>query len=532
MQNQSDIWTIREQLCLACSVLRLGEKNWINISRTLKYIFDKSSVLSNEWFSQKLCAQQYAYLLENMQVPRRKKRESDETNSEFITRRLTEDRLFELTEALSTGREEFEYLKNEIDILKKKSVSNEQLNKMWKSIKEEIQNFNDIKIDYFLLPVEERSVYDQKNRNSLEADTIDSECIKNKINKHNKIDNESCLLTNPLKSIGTSDSQKSEDCSSSNDSISNKIIELSIPMRQSSSVIHPLLTSRDNFSSDSAPISLISEKPFSNLEKKGQSLVNNSNNFSIDEPKIVEESMSRNSSLSTLQVNTFPFLKHHLEHDVSSIQEDETNNIVGRVEQIFNQEIKQKCVTVTNQLNFSNKVDNLPNTHKSSIVTLDFENDNDSRSSSAKSDLYVAEIDSSSSNIAEIIGTSIEKDSEFQSCGQIELLSNNSVSSTEKNEKSSEGYIEVSKTIEIKETSLNVFGAKGDDIQNTEGPRESNDQKIHFHKQTENFTDRKINQPSSPCIHKDYSRCCDSTSTEVSEIIYILPFFLNAKNYI
>ncbi|XP_029166614.1 bromodomain-containing protein 8 isoform X2 [Nylanderia fulva] len=132
-----DAWTTREQLYLASSVLKSGDQNWMSVSRSLKSLIEKESLRPPEWFSQKSCAMQYASLLENADTPKRKKRESGETTSESIVRRLTQERISELNQALISQKDEYLRLKADINLLKSGTISEEKLEKMWLEIQQE-----------------------------------------------------------------------------------------------------------------------------------------------------------------------------------------------------------------------------------------------------------------------------------------------------------------------------------------------------------------------------------------------------------
>ncbi|XP_043488482.1 bromodomain-containing protein 8 [Polistes fuscatus] len=132
-----DTWSTREQLCLASSVLKSGDQNWMSVSRSLKPFAEKEALRPPDWFSQKSCAIQYAYLLENADTPKRKKRESGETTGESIVRRLTQDRIAELGQILAFQRDEYQQLKAEVNLLKSGSITEEKLQKMWHVIEQE-----------------------------------------------------------------------------------------------------------------------------------------------------------------------------------------------------------------------------------------------------------------------------------------------------------------------------------------------------------------------------------------------------------
>lgn len=134
--NSNDTWTTREQLCLASSVLKSGDQNWMSVSRSLKPFVEKEQLRPPDWFSQKSCAIQYASLLENADTPKRKKRES-ETTSESIVRKLTQERIAELNQILTRQKEEYLRLKADINHLKSGAISDEKLEKMWLDIQQE-----------------------------------------------------------------------------------------------------------------------------------------------------------------------------------------------------------------------------------------------------------------------------------------------------------------------------------------------------------------------------------------------------------
>lgn len=133
----SDTWTVREQLYLASSVLKSGDQNWMSVSRALKPLVEKESLRPPDWFSQKSCAVQYASLLENTNTPKRKKRESGETTSESIVRRLTQERLGELSQNLVYQKDEYLRLKTDVNLLLSGSITDEMLEKMWRDMEQE-----------------------------------------------------------------------------------------------------------------------------------------------------------------------------------------------------------------------------------------------------------------------------------------------------------------------------------------------------------------------------------------------------------
>lgn len=130
-------WSKRELLCLASSVMKSGDQNWISVSRSLKPFQEKDSPRPPEWFSQKSCAAQYARLLENADTPKRKKRESGETAGESIVKKLTQERTAELGQSMTRQRDEYRRIKAEINAVNSGSLSEEALQKMWQAIESE-----------------------------------------------------------------------------------------------------------------------------------------------------------------------------------------------------------------------------------------------------------------------------------------------------------------------------------------------------------------------------------------------------------
>ncbi|XP_051169516.1 bromodomain-containing protein 8-like [Leptopilina boulardi] len=137
LKRPCEVWSVKEQLCLASSVLKSGDQNWMSVSRSLKPFLEKDTQRPVDWFSQKACALQYAQLLENADTPKRKKRETSETIGESIVRRLTQERMAELSQFLTSQREEYQQLKNELNLLKSVNMSEEKLQKMWLTIEQE-----------------------------------------------------------------------------------------------------------------------------------------------------------------------------------------------------------------------------------------------------------------------------------------------------------------------------------------------------------------------------------------------------------
>nr|CAH0105337.1 unnamed protein product [Daphnia galeata] len=121
-----DTWSVREQLCLASSVLRSGDQNWVSVSRSLKSFAEPNR--PQDWLSPRNCALQYNSLLEKTGAHKRKRGErhpssgstdsqQGETAGEIILRQLTQDRIEELQQLLETSRKDYQKLKKELDLV-------------------------------------------------------------------------------------------------------------------------------------------------------------------------------------------------------------------------------------------------------------------------------------------------------------------------------------------------------------------------------------------------------------------------------
>ncbi|XP_038221363.1 bromodomain-containing protein 8 [Zerene cesonia] len=130
-----DTWNVREQLCLASAVVRSGDQNWMSVSRALKTIGEPNRPA--DWYSQKSCAAQYGALLEHVETPKRKKRNSEggvETPQECILKRLTEQRIHEIQSSIAEMNQQYEQLKNEISEVRNASTPEERLHELWSGI--------------------------------------------------------------------------------------------------------------------------------------------------------------------------------------------------------------------------------------------------------------------------------------------------------------------------------------------------------------------------------------------------------------
>ncbi|GAB6024925.1 Bromodomain-containing protein 8 [Chamberlinius hualienensis] len=135
-QTPTDVWSIRERLCLASSVMRSGDQNWMSVSRAIKPYGEPNRPA--DWFSQKNCALQYSDLLEKVETPKRKRGERGEieTPGESIVRKLTMERIEELKKLILQEQQEFYRLKEELEVVIA-GHADERLHAIWENILEE-----------------------------------------------------------------------------------------------------------------------------------------------------------------------------------------------------------------------------------------------------------------------------------------------------------------------------------------------------------------------------------------------------------
>ncbi|XP_070541162.1 bromodomain-containing protein 8-like isoform X21 [Ptychodera flava] len=133
----SDKWSIRERLCLASSVMRSGDQNWVSVSRAIKPFGEPTR--PPDWFSQKNCASQYSELLETVETPKRK-RSSDrgevETPGDLIVRKLTQERVEELKRQIEDSQQQYRILKSEADKIRR-GEADHLLKSIWEDIVKE-----------------------------------------------------------------------------------------------------------------------------------------------------------------------------------------------------------------------------------------------------------------------------------------------------------------------------------------------------------------------------------------------------------
>ncbi|XP_071403257.1 bromodomain-containing protein 8-like [Centroberyx affinis] len=127
-------WSVREKLCLATSVMKSGDQNWVSVSRAIKPFAEPGR--PPDWFSQKHCASQYSELLETTEAPKRKRGEKGEvveTVEDVIVRRLTAERIDELKKLIKETQEKHRKLKREAELIQAGHLDS-KLEELWEEI--------------------------------------------------------------------------------------------------------------------------------------------------------------------------------------------------------------------------------------------------------------------------------------------------------------------------------------------------------------------------------------------------------------
>ncbi|KAK1882260.1 Bromodomain containing protein 8 [Dissostichus eleginoides] len=130
----SEPWSVREKLCLATSVMKSGDQNWVSVSRAIKPFAEPGR--PPDWFSQKHCASKYSELLESTEAPKRKRGERGEvveTVEDVIVRRLTVDRIDALKKLIKETQEKHRKLKREAELIKAGRLDS-KLQELWEEI--------------------------------------------------------------------------------------------------------------------------------------------------------------------------------------------------------------------------------------------------------------------------------------------------------------------------------------------------------------------------------------------------------------
>uniref|UniRef100_A0A6I8NGB5 Bromodomain-containing protein 8 n=1 Tax=Ornithorhynchus anatinus TaxID=9258 RepID=A0A6I8NGB5_ORNAN len=111
-------WSIREKLCLASSVMRSGDQNWVSVSRAIKPFAEPGR--PPDWFSQKVSFRAES-LRRGRADPRRRKRGEKggvvETVEDVIVRKLTAERVEELKKMIRETQEKYRQLKRDAELI-------------------------------------------------------------------------------------------------------------------------------------------------------------------------------------------------------------------------------------------------------------------------------------------------------------------------------------------------------------------------------------------------------------------------------
>ncbi|XP_060075496.1 bromodomain-containing protein 8-like [Ylistrum balloti] len=135
-QGPLEVWSLRERLALACSVLRSGDQNWVSVSRAIRPYGEAHR--TPESFSQKNCALQYAELLEKAETPKRKRgdRGEIETPGIQIIRKLSIERMEELKKKVTEQQQRYKKLKKEMESIRSGQMD-DKLGEIWQQMQME-----------------------------------------------------------------------------------------------------------------------------------------------------------------------------------------------------------------------------------------------------------------------------------------------------------------------------------------------------------------------------------------------------------
>ena len=465
-----DTWNTREKLCLASSVLKSGDQNWMSTSRCMKSLTEKDCQRPPDWYSQKSCAVQYALLLENADTPRRKKKESTETTGESIVRRLTQERITELGQFLNAQREEYLQLKNELKLLETGNISDEELQKMYLEIELEEREQDQKGRGHTALlgkrqkqdmqtPQSHNFAIQRKSESSDGHDTLDP-LLTDEEEKKNK-GGRSPLLTSLLKSPSPTTQIQTQ--TSSAQVMSPTIASLlgtspKIPTPQLTQTVSPQLHQRvstaianaapERPSAGAPTLSMLLELPanlqrttFPNLQLQASTANLPQQNINVQMMQVENQRGNvqiieppGNLSASEIIDHIDEVIPKDIMADV--IDKDEINEIIGDIEEIIKSEI------IDNPQVLDSRTAGVMETliHQPPLVPGRQETRNVpanvSLSDYPESEIAIEEIDSSSSNIAEIIGTVAVEKTTTQETKEVECQSSEKVM-TEKSSRSS-----------------------------------------------------------------------------------------------
>ncbi|KAK0183087.1 hypothetical protein PV327_001159 [Microctonus hyperodae] len=456
-RESCDTWSTREQLCLASSVLKSGDQNWIGVSRSLKPFAEKEALRPPDWFSQKSCAVQYAILLENADTPKRKKRESGETTGESIVKRLRQERIAELGQILAFQRDEYQQLKAEVNLLKSGTVTDEKLQKMWMAIEQEEREQEQKarahsawlakrqqKLDVLspqTTPISIPKKVTESNNETQESIDSTNGSEKEKKSRSGQTALLTSLLTSPSPTtqipITTSTAQVTSPTIASLLG-SNTKIHTTQPSPRMSPQLHQIVTSAipttttERPSAGAPTLSMLLALP-ANLSRGTLSSLQTTTvqtqvtDVTTTPTRLSTKQITQNSPVTRSPIVTataeIPETENmvqiidHIDDVIGKdkiadvIDKDEINEIIGDIEELIKEEITGNPQTATSTPSI---IETLPVAIESKPVQVQERSaprDIDepvSLSSSSESELAIEEIDQSTSNIAKIIGAAIE----------------------------------------------------------------------------------------------------------------------------
>lgn len=383
-----------------------------------------------------------------------KKRESGETTGESIVRRLTQERITELGQMLAFQREEYQQLKTEINMLRSGSITDDKLNKMWLAIEQE-EREQEQKARAHSAWLAKRQQKQELNSPQTISNISQRKSSENIVEIQETIENveedekkarggRSPLLTSLLKSpspttqiqTSTTTGQISSPTITSLLGSSPKVPSSQLTQNVSPQ-LHQLVTSAisnvppERPSVGAPTLSMLLEMPANtqrgplpNLQststivsQQNVTEIHNCQSQSVHQVTVQNETSVPQSLITTPNITSTESMVQIIDHiddvirkDIMAdvMDKDEINEIIGDIEELIKEEITgspQALDTATSTINTLT----VPQIQEVPIVTERPEprdvDETVSLSNSPESEMAIEEIDSSTSNIAEIIGT-------------------------------------------------------------------------------------------------------------------------------
>lgn len=383
-----------------------------------------------------------------------KKEKSGETTGESIVRRLTQERITELGQMLAFQREEYQQLKTEINMLRSGSITDDKLNKMWLAIEQE-EREQEQKARAHSAWLAKRQQKQELNSPQTISNISQRKSSENIVEIQETIENveedekkarggRSPLLTSLLKSpspttqiqTSTTTGQISSPTITSLLGSSPKVPSSQLTQNVSPQ-LHQLVTSAisnvppERPSVGAPTLSMLLEMPANtqrgplpNLQststivsQQNVTEIHNCQSQSVHQVTVQNETSVPQSLITTPNITSTESMVQIIDHiddvirkDIMAdvMDKDEINEIIGDIEELIKEEITgspQALDTATSTINTLT----VPQIQEVPIVTERPEprdvDETVSLSNSPESEMAIEEIDSSTSNIAEIIGT-------------------------------------------------------------------------------------------------------------------------------